>query len=203
MSSTPTPAPLPKLAISCTGSDCDNDLHCFRSTKKLREAGLDGACRSCHVQLVDWPRVREREVTDVDHTFAELRHELIRHHFWHVEFDERARNHALRKGRAALVGDVARRIATSVGPALPARDGRQTSFSGNVIFYGQHATAACCRRCIEYWHGIPTGQPLSADEQNYLAALVVRYIDDRWPDLPDGPTVVPRRRKPKATDDQH
>ena len=200
MSTAATPS-LPKLAISCTGSDCDNDLHCFRSTKKLREAGLDGACRSCHVQLVDWPRVQERAFTDVDHTFDELRHELIRHHFWHVEFDERALNHALRKGRAALVEDVSRRIATSVGPVSPMRDGRQTSFTGNVIFYGQHATAACCRRCIEYWHGIPMGTALTQDEQAYLASLVVRYIDDRWPDLPDGPTVVPRRKKTNTTDD--
>ncbi len=34
-------------------------------------------------------------------------------------------------------------------------DGRQTPREGNTIFYAQHATASCCRTCIEYWHGIP------------------------------------------------
>lgn len=188
-------APLPKLAISCTSSDCDQDLHCFRSTKKLREAGLGGACRVCHVKLIDWPRVHERRLDDMEHTFSELRHELIRHHFWHLEFDEKARNHALRKGRVSLSQAAARRIEVSVSGEMPVRDGRQTPFSGNVIYYAQHATAGCCRTCIEYWHNIPKGRALAPEEQQYLTALVMLYIDERWPDLPEGPTRVSLRRR--------
>jgi hypothetical protein len=187
---------LPRLEITCTSADCDADLHCFRSTKKLREAGFDGACRVCRAQLVDWPRVHERKLDDVDHTFEELHRELIRHHFWHVEFDQQARNHALRKGRAALTATAARRIEVSVASENPARDGRQTAFTGNVLYYAQHATASCCRTCIEYWHGIPKGRALTRREQEYLTSLVLRYIDERWPDLPDQPTAVPRRRRP-------
>jgi len=186
--------PLPKLAISCTSTNCDEDLHCFRSTRKLRDAGLDGACRNCHAQLIDWPRVHERKLTDADHTFAELRLELIRHHFWHIEIDETAKNHALRKGRIALLGQAAQRIAKSVGVESPFRDGQQTPFSGNAIYYAQHATASCCRTCIEYWHNIPKGRALTNDEQEYLTKLVTLYIADRLPDLPDGPTKVSRRR---------
>jgi hypothetical protein len=200
MTSTTTSSALPKLAITCTSADCDQDLHCFRSTKKLREAGLGGACRVCYAKLVHWPRVHERRLDDVEHTFSELRHELIRHHFWHVEFDERARNHALRKGRVALEVAAERRIESSVGPENPVRDGRQTPFDGNVIYYAQHATAACCRTCMEYWHNIPKGRPLTADERAYLTSLVMRYIDDRWPELPDGPTHVPRRRRGDRAD---
>jgi hypothetical protein len=190
--SEPTTA-LPKLAISCTSADCHNDLHCFRSTRKLLAAGLGGACRVCHVSLVDWPRVHERRLDDVDHTLAELRQELIRHHFWHLDFDEKARNHALRKGRVALSIAAARRIEISVSGENPVKDGRQTPFEGNVLYYAQHATASCCRTCIEYWHNVPKGRPLTDEEQRYLTALVVRYVDDRWPDLPNGPTHVPRR----------
>src|SRR5262249_9679236 len=131
---------LPKLAISCTKTNCDDNLHCFRSTKKLRAQGLGGACRSCHAQLVDWPRVHGRQLEDAEHTFTELRLEYIRHHFWHVDMDERARNHALRKGRTALLGSPANRIAKAVGPENPFRDGQQTPFTGNVIHYAQHAT---------------------------------------------------------------
>ena len=191
---------LPKLAISCTKSDCDDNLHCFRSTKKLRDQGLGGACRDCHAQLVDWPRVHERQLDDAEHTFTELRLEFIRHHFWHVDIDEHARNHALRKGRTALLGSAVNRIAKSVGVANPYRDGQQTPFSGNVIYYAQHATASCCRTCIEYWHGIEKGRALTADEQEYLIQLVSLYIDDRLPDLPDGPTKVPRRRRDQLED---
>lgn len=191
---------LPKLAISCTKTDCDDNLHCFRSTKKLRDQGLGGACRDCHAQLVDWPRVHERQLHDVEHTFTELHLELIRHHFWHVDIDERARDHALRKGRVALLGSVANRIAKAVAVENPFRDGQQTPFQGNVIYYAQHATASCCRTCIEYWHGIEKGRALTAEEQDYLVQLVTLYIDDRLPDLPDGPTHVPRRPRVPAVE---
>jgi hypothetical protein len=191
---------LPKLAISCTATDCDQDLHCFRSTKKLREQGLGGLCRKCHIDLIDWPRVHERQIDDVDHTFSELRHEFIRHHFWHVEIDEKAKNHALRKGRIALISSIPTRIANSVAAELPYRDGRQTPFRDNVLHYAQHATASCCRTCIEYWHNIPKGRPLTEPEQEYLGSLMARYIEDRLPDLPDGPTrVPPHRRSPGET----
>jgi hypothetical protein len=195
MTSDAVPAELPKLAISCTSADCEQDLHCFRSTKKLREDGLAGACRVCHVQLVDWERVHERRFDDVDYTFSELRHEMIRHHFWHVEIDERARNHALRKGRVALLVAADKRLATSVGRENPYRDGRQTPFEGNVLYYAQHATASCCRTCIEYWHDIPKGRPLTTGELTYLGRLLERFIADRLPTLPDGPTKVPPRRR--------
>lgn len=199
MSSEAPQTALPKLAIACTASDCEQDLHCFRSTKKLRDEGLDGACRECHAQLVDWPRVHERSLDDVDHTFSQLRIELIRHHFWHVDIDEGALNHALRKGRVALLASAEKRLATSVGRESPYRDGQQTPFSGNVLYYAQHATASCCRTCIEYWHDIPKGRALTAEELTYLGGLVTRYVADRLPDLPDGPTKVPPRRRRAVT----
>ena len=190
-----TKSALPKLDIKCTSTSCDEGLHCFRSTKELVDAGLGGACRDCHAQLVDWPRVHERRVDDAEHTFSELRLEMIRHHFWHLKIDEKARNHALRKGRIALEAALGKRLASSVGPELPYKDGAQTPMSGNIIFYAQHATASCCRTCIEYWHGIPKGRLLSPDELAYLGDLAWMFISERLPDLPDGPTKVPRRRR--------
>lgn len=195
MTSDAPTATLPKLAITCTASDCEQDLHCFRSTKKLVNAGLGGACRKCHAQLVDWDRVHERHIGDAEHTFTQLRLELIRHHFWHLDIDEQAMNHALRKGRAALIVAVAKRLERSVGPESPFRDGTQTPMKGNVVYYAQHATACCCRTCIEYWHGIPKGQPLTSEQLQYLTDLATMFIAERLPDLPDGPTKVPRRRQ--------
>lgn len=125
MTAAPVKTELPKLAITCTATNCEDNLHCFRSSKKLKEQGLAGACRDCHARLVDWPRVHERKLDDVEHTFTELRLELIRHHFWHVDIDERARNHALRKGRVALLGSAGNRVAKSVGVENPYRDGHR------------------------------------------------------------------------------
>jgi hypothetical protein len=190
-----TSSTLPKLEISCTSADCVHDLHCFRSTKRLRSEGLAGACRICHAQLIDWNRVHGRDLADVQHTFDALRQELIRHHFWHAALDETAINHALRKGRRNLAEAAAQRIEKSVGAAEPPRDGRQTPFGGNVLYYAQHATASCCRTCIEYWHAIPSDRPLTIEERGYLTELVMRFVDERMPDLPEGPTHVPPRRR--------
>ena len=87
-----------------------------------------------------------------------------------------------------------RRIRTSVGPAEPGFDGRQTPKEVNVLYYAQHATASCCRQCIEEWHGFPKGQALTDDEINYLSELVVHYVEERLPDLTEHGEKVPRRQ---------
>lgn len=171
------------LKISCTDTDCAADLHCFK-TKAGGESAA-GTCRECGVDLVPWVRVHRRDLGDVAHTFAALKHELIRHHFWHVKIDQWALNHALRKGRAVLHGEVEGWIRKKVGGANPYRDGRQTPMEKNAIFYALHATASCCRRCVEYWHGIPMGRPLTDQEVAYLSGLVRLYLDERLPNLPE------------------
>ena len=188
--------PLEPLKITCTSSDCENSLHCFKATRKMKGADQVGACRTCGAQLVDWPRVHDRNLSDVKYTFDCLRYELIRHHFWHIDIDEKAVLHARRKGVNRMRMAVASRIRKSVGLASPARDGRQTPLegSGNSIYYAQHATASCCRKCMEYWHGIPQGRELTEEEINYLTELAMMFILDRIPVLTeDGETIPPRR----------
>ena len=68
------------------------------------------------------------------------------------------------------------------GMAEPFRDGAQTPFQGNIVYYGQHATAACCRKCIEIWHGIPRGRQLTDEELDYLAAMLMVYVLYKMPE---------------------
>jgi len=153
-----------------------------------------GRCRACGAELINWGRVHKRDPADATYTFAALKYELIRHHFWHVEIDYKAVNHARRKGKMGLQAAAEKRIRKSVGPAEPPFDGRQTprEGSGNIIYYAQHATASCCRKCIEEWHGIPSGQELTEDEISYLTALAMLYVDERLPTLPLCGEKVPR-----------
>ena len=66
------------------------------------------------------------------------------------------------------------------------RDGIQTPVDKqNIIYYAQHATATCCRKCIKYWHGIPYDRALEPAEALYLQELIIKYIENRLPDLPD------------------
>jgi|SRR5581483_1346467 len=191
---------LKPLKITCTTTDCERNLHCFRMTKKLLATGPSGRCRSCGAQLIDWPRVHRRILDDANHTFAALQFELIRHRFWHISLSQYAINYARRKGRVLLRPAVERQIRQLVGSAKHPREGfqtpRETSPHANAIHYAQHATASCCRRCVAEWHGIPEGQPLSGDEIEYLVELAMLYLKGRIPDLAEEPETVPARRLP-------
>lgn len=184
---------LKPLKITCTSSDCGNGLHCFQATSKMRELNVAGHCRSCNASLVDWKRVHSKDPDDIDHTVEMLNKETIRHHFWHSEFDQKAINHARRKGRSGLEMAARARIRTSIG-VRGSFDGRQTPRTGNVLYYAQHATASCCRKCVETWHGVPIEQPLSADQIEYLAKLCLKYVFERMPNLTEhGETIPPAR----------
>lgn len=189
---------LAPLKVTCTTADCTDNLHCFKFHSRKMKGGDRGTCRYCGVSLVDWTRVHARDVSDVEHTVEALKHEFIRHHFWHAAIDQKADEHARRKGRTALRLAAQARVTNSVGAAQPNRDGQQTPFSGNVLFYAQHATACCCRSCIEYWHGIPKGQPLEQSQIDYFTDLIMTYVQQRMPRLPDEPEKIPRRRRDPA-----
>lgn len=181
---------LKPLKITCTSADCDNGLHCFKKTRSMVEAEA-GNCRYCGADLIDWERLHRRDLDDAHQTFRDLRYELVRHHFWHRDIDLRAINHARRKGRIGIAEAARNRVRKYLAPAEPSFDGRQTPWEGNTIFYAQHAIAACCRTCMEYWHGIPRGTELSTDQINYFVDLIAIYIDERLPDLTENGEKVP------------
>ena len=191
---TPTLKP---LKLKCTASDCENDLHCFlQKVQKPRPHG--GPCRSCGKDLVDFRRIHDRSIDDVENTFQALSTEWIRHQFWERPLDQKAVNHARRKGaRHIREAGAEKRIRQSVGAARNPREGKQTPYEGNVLYYAQHAVAACCRKCIEYWHGIAMGRALTDEEVGYLSRLLVLFVARRLPDLDDGPVKVPAIRRPK------
>lgn len=183
----------PPLDIKCTSTDCENDLHCFKQLRKMTP-DQRGKCRACGADLINWNRVHRRDPADAAHTFSALRNEVIRHHFFHRPVDDGAMRHAQRKGRIQLYEAARHRLRKYLAPAQPSRDGRQTPLEGNTIYYAQHATATCCRTCLEYWHDIPKGRSLSPQEFEYCAALVDLFLDEKLPDLAEEPIKVPRRR---------
>lgn len=174
--------------VRCTMTACGQGLHCYKLTRKLAKVLGPGTCRQCHQPLVSLERTGQRDLTDIDHTFAALQTEAIRHYFWHVPFGEKALAYARRAGQEALRARATRRIRSRIGRAEPFRDGTQTPIRpdrADALDYAMHAVAACCRTCANYWHGIPKGRPLTDNEIDYLAELARRYLDARLPDLPD------------------
>ncbi len=60
--------------------------------------------------------------------------------------------------------------------AVIRNDGKQTPFRGHPVFVAQHATATCCRGCLEKWHYIPAGRALSEEEITYIRAVLERWL---------------------------
>lgn len=174
------------LGIKCGDTKCDQNLHCFREKKRGGKGFEKGLCHECGVDLVDWGRVRRRNLGDIDYTFQILRTELIRHAYWGVAINEKALAHARKRGKIRMLELIRNQLKRLIGGANPFNDGRQTSTdldSTSAIPFGQHATATCCRRCLDYWHGIERGRELTSDELDYCAALVLRYIETRVPGI--------------------
>lgn len=67
-------------------------------------------------------------------------------------------------------------IRKRVAPAEIPNDGRQTPWRNHPVFVAQHATATCCRGCLEKVHEIPKGHELTADELRYVLGVLERWL---------------------------
>jgi hypothetical protein len=80
------------------------------------------------------------------------------------------------RGGATVSRHAAAFVAARIAPAHPRRDGRQTPLRGHPVFTAQHATATCCRRCLQRWHGIPRGTPLDDRQIAYVVEMIMGWI---------------------------
>ena len=82
-----------------------------------------------------------------------------------------------RKGLPVVLEHAADFFEKRVAAASPANDGRQTPMRGHPVFVAQHATATCCRGCLEKWHGIRKGHALTDAEKQYLIEVVGAWLE--------------------------
>jgi hypothetical protein len=64
-----------------------------------------------------------------------------------------------------------------IKPEFIKNDGKQTPMNGHPVFIAQHATATCCRGCIQKWHKFPKNKELSDGEVEYLVGLIMFWIN--------------------------
>jgi hypothetical protein len=81
------------------------------------------------------------------------------------------------RGMEAVRRAAAELIERRLAPAAPLNDGRQTPYRGHPVFVAQHATATCCRGCLERSHGIEKGRELTAEERDYVVEVICRFIE--------------------------
>lgn len=56
-------------------------------------------------------------------------------------------------------------------------DGKQTPTHGHPVFIAQHATATCCRGCLEKWHKIDKNKILDDKDINYIVSVIMMWIN--------------------------
>jgi len=190
------------LKISCDNADCENNLHCFRKSKPRNEIFPEGTCKYCGADLINWDRIYKKQIRDAKYVSVSLKKEWIRHHFWHTPLPQKAINYALKKGKENLKIAIQKRIKSSIAPSHPFRDGYQTPFeSNNPIHYAQHATATCCRKCVEYWYGIDYGKELTNEEIDFLVDIILYYFQERIVNLTDQGQNISNKRGQNGQED--
>ncbi len=68
-------------------------------------------------------------------------------------------------------------IDSRIAPANLPNDGKQTPFRNHPVFLAQHATATCCRGCIEKWHGFKKGLELDPGQKESLLKIIRRWLE--------------------------
>lgn len=122
-----------------------------------------------------------RAIESIDQRLDALAKQPFRARF-HLHGRERALVHL--RGVEATRRHAKELIAGRVAPAQPRRDGRQTPYRGHPVFVAQHATATCCRGCLERNHQIGRGHELMAAEQRYVVDVIMRWIEREIPGAP-------------------
>ncbi|AGN84265.1 MULTISPECIES: DUF4186 domain-containing protein [Enterobacteriaceae] len=105
--------------------------------------------------------------------FARLGRSTFRSRF---RLGVKERQYCLDKGAEVIASHAADFVAKRLAPAYPQNDGKQTPMRGHPVFIAQHATATCCRGCLEKWHNIPHGQALTESQQHYIVAVIYQWL---------------------------
>ena len=172
------------LNVQCNTTKCSEDLHCFRMTAaQIKKKGGEGFCISCGEQKIDLARVRKLDLKDEDFLITSLNLELIRKVYWTTPIPQVEIDNAFDLGKNGLQEAILKRMTDDIGSINPWNNGI-TPYTGNLIYYAQHATGTCCRRCMEYWFKFPKRDVALTDNQvQYSTDLINLYLSKRVPQL--------------------
>jgi hypothetical protein len=112
-------------------------------------------------------------MSNLDELFERLQRSSFRRRFL-LRGGERA--YLERKGLDVILAHGLDFINSRLAPADPINDGCQTPMRNHPVFVAQHATATCCRGCLEKWHAIPRGQELTAEQRDYVLTVLKRWL---------------------------
>lgn len=92
---------------------------------------------------------------------------------------QKDRDYIAAKGIETIKEHAFQFVNARVAAEYPKNDGKQTPMRGHPVFIAQHATATCCRGCIQKWHEIEKGRALIEAEVDFVVALIMGWIEQQ------------------------
>ena len=110
----------------------------------------------------------------IDEALAKLQKSTFRAKFHLTEKD---RQYVKDKGMDTVREHAAAFVRRRLAPAVIPNDGKQTPMRGHPVFVAQHATACCCRGCLQKWYKVPKNKKLSLVQQQKIVNLLMAWIE--------------------------
>ncbi len=87
------------------------------------------------------------------------------------------REYIAKKGIEVIRSHATDFVRERLSPSYIKNDGAQTPWKGHPVFVAQHATATCCRSCLEKWYKTPKNTTLSPVQQEKIVNLIMLWIE--------------------------
>ena len=71
-------------------------------------------------------------------------------------------------------------ITKRLAPKVINNDGKQTPYKGHPVFISQHATATCCRKCLNKWYKIAENKTLTENEITSILNIIMKWIEKQY-----------------------
>lgn len=110
---------------------------------------------------------------DIDELFTALGRSEFRSRF---RLSGKEAEYFKQKGMVTILEHARDFITKRLAEANPTKDGKQTPMRNHPVFIAQHATGTCCRKCLEKWHYITKGKPLTEEQINYIMAVLKHWF---------------------------
>lgn len=81
-----------------------------------------------------------------------------------------------KKGWETIERHAADFVRLHLAAAHPKNDGRQTPWKGHPVFIAQHATATCCRGCLNKWWHVSKEVELTPLQQSRIVKLILVWL---------------------------
>ncbi len=115
----------------------------------------------------------EEENNRLEQLFTRLAKSKFRSRF---KLEKKEQGYLKDKGFSVIEKNARDFVTERLAPALPKNEGKQTPMKNHPVFIAQHATATCCRKCLEKWHQIDKGAELTQQQIDYIVSVITYWL---------------------------